>query len=98
MVRLKQELDLQKTMAVVLSQNPSFRPPTALFSEDTSWLSPALGQEGKKGKKVAGKGKKGGKGKKSKPAETDTMMNATMNLNTQAARHRPLNHMLTPWC
>ena len=35
-VRLKQVLYLQKMMAVVLSQNPSLRHPTALFSEDTA--------------------------------------------------------------
>jgi Fanconi anemia group D2 protein len=86
LLRIKQVLEMQKMIAVALKQNPSFKPPTALFSEDISWWSPPQGQEGKKGKK-AGKGKKGGKGKNSKAGEPDTMvMNATLHLNTQRSQ------------
>merc|ERR1719318_2373084 len=40
LLRIKQVLEMQKMIATALRQNPSFRPPTALFSEDISWWSP----------------------------------------------------------
>ena len=72
LVRLKQVLKLKELISVILKHNPMFRPPTALFCEDTSDWSPVQTQDGKKGK-----------GKKSKPKVTETMMNAKLNLNTQ---------------
>merc|ERR1719392_62473 len=86
MVRLKQLLDLKNTIVQALRHNPLFRPPTALFSEDTSFWNPPQSLEKKKGKKGSGKGKKGGIGKKYKNDEDDTMMNKTMNLNTQRSQ------------
>jgi hypothetical protein len=47
LLRIKQVLEMQKMISAALKQNPSFRPPTALFSEDISWWSPPQGQEGK---------------------------------------------------
>ena len=79
LIRLKQILQLRKCLQAALKTLPSFRPPTALFSEDTSdWVSPLLAITNKKQQKSGEK-----KGKKSKQVPTETMMNATMNLNTQ---------------
>lgn len=83
LVRLKQIIQMRETLVKELKNHPLYKPPAALFSEDTSaWVSPAVALQKKlqrSAEKKAGKGK----GKKSKGAPTETMMNATMNLNTQ---------------
>ena len=77
LVRLKQIVSLKETLVKCLKTSPQYRPPTTLFSEDTSdWQPPSAVQ--KKTRKNSGK-----KGKKSKKTPTETMMNATLNLNTQ---------------
>ena len=86
LVRLKQILELRKSLESCLRFCPTYTPPSVLFSENISdWAPPSLTEKYKKsngsGEK---KGKtKGGKGKKSKALPTETLMNATMNLNTQ---------------
>ena len=64
--------------------HPTYKPPLVLFSENVSdWVPPSVMEKSKKAKSGEKKDKKGGKGKKSKALPTETMMNATMNLNTQ---------------
>lgn len=84
LIRIKQILELRKSLQSCLRFHPTYKPPTVLFSENVSdWVPPSLAEKSKKvNRSGEKKDKKGGKGKKSK-APTETMMNATMNLNTQ---------------
>ena len=84
LIRIKQIIELRKSLQSCLRYHPTYKPPTVLFSENVSdWVPPSLAEKSKKSNKSGEKkDKKGGKGKKSK-APTETMMNATMNLNTQ---------------
>ena len=72
LLRLKQIIILRSTLQQTLRANPSFRPPIALFCEDTSqWSPPSLpGQNKKTGKTV----KKAGKGKKTKTVLSASML------------------------
>ena len=85
LVRVKQILELRKSLESCLRFHPTYKPPLVLFSENVSdWVPPSLVEKSKKvNKSGEKKGKKGGKGKKSKALPTETMMNATMNLNSQ---------------
>jgi len=82
LMRVKQIVEMRKHLETALKSCPTFRPPTVLFGDDTSsWVPPSVALA-KKVPKSGEKGKKGGKGKKSK-VPSETMMNATMNMNTQ---------------
>ena len=72
LLRLKQIIILRATLQQALKSNPSFRPPIALFCEETSqWSPPSLpGQS----KKTAKPGKKSGKGKKTKTVLSSSML------------------------
>ena len=85
LIRVKQILELRKSLETCLKFHPTYKPPSVLFSENVSdWVPPSLSEKSKKANKSGEKkDKKGGKGKKSKALPTETMMNATMNLNTQ---------------
>merc|ERR1719221_1692532 len=62
LMRLKQIIILRKTLEQLLKENPNFKPPTALFSEDHSlWNPPGSSPSKKKPENP----RKTGKGKRS---------------------------------
>ena len=72
LLRLKQIITLRSTLQQALKSNPSFRPPIALFCEDTSqWSPPSVPGQNKKAAKT---GKKTGKGKKTKTVLSASML------------------------
>ena len=84
LLRLKQIISLRETLQRLLQSNPTFKPPAALFCEDTSKWSPPTFSSPKEGK-VVGKGGKGkGKGRKTKTVVSATMVSQASALGTQS--------------
>ena len=89
--RLKNILCLEDSLRTLLAANPTYRPPSILFSENTADWTPAVGGgSGATGNRSKA-GKKKGKGKKSKPAARldESSMNATLRITSQSQRGGP---------
>ena len=84
LLRLKQIISMREKVQLLLKSNPTFKPPAALFSEDTSkWTPPVTASQNK-----TAKSSKKGKGKKTRTVLSASMMSldSQSTLGTQVAR------------